>query len=376
MKRGDSRWPGLSRPGLDQLAAQHRVGQRPADARAGLALVAHGAVPRALGRGPVGGRWRVAELAAPRAPAGRAGAPATLRRWRRAWRPRRAPTSAPPNGGPSCRRRRSAGGLRWPRLGASPPSRCRGPRSSRPPRRPPGRRGSSPRARASSTLKSQLRLTRARALAGVAGPWFGPHVGIRTPFGVSEGLYGVELGRGTEALGLHRRTPAELKAVLAAQRVGTAFLEYRDGDEAQRIVALDEESERVSVGRLPGCELALPWDDEVSRAHALLERSAAPGRSRTAARRTARSSTRPGSWARACSATATSCGSGGPRSIFHAAAEDELRRTTPAIDRAAPAITDSQRKVLVELCRPALGPAAAPRRTARSPGRCSSAWRP
>ena len=31
-----------------------------------------------------------------------------------------------------------------------------------------------------------------------------------------------------------------------------------------------------------------------------------------------------------------------------------MRRTTPALDRAAPTLTDSQRKVLVELCRPAL----------------------
>ena len=40
--------------------------------------------------------------------------------------------------------------------------------------------------------------------------------------------------------------------------------------------------------------------------------------------------------------------------IFHAAGEDDLRRTTPALDRVVPAPTESQRKVLVELCRPAL----------------------
>ena len=40
--------------------------------------------------------------------------------------------------------------------------------------------------------------------------------------------------------------------------------------------------------------------------------------------------------------------------IFHAAGDDDLRRTTPALDRVAPNPTDSQRKVLVELCRPAL----------------------
>ena len=64
-----------------------------------------------------------------------------------------------------------------------------------------------------------------------------------------------------DALGLHRRTPAELKAVIAAQREGVAFVEYRDGDDVQRLVALDEEMERLSIGRMPGCELALVWDD-------------------------------------------------------------------------------------------------------------------
>jgi len=40
--------------------------------------------------------------------------------------------------------------------------------------------------------------------------------------------------------------------------------------------------------------------------------------------------------------------------IFHAGGDDDLRRTTPALDRVVPSPTDSQRKVLVELCRPAL----------------------
>ena len=55
-----------------------------------------------------------------------------------------------------------------------------------------------------------------------------------------------------DALGLHRRTPAELQAVIAAERAGTAFLEYRDGDEAQRILALGPDRIRLSIGRLPG----------------------------------------------------------------------------------------------------------------------------
>ena len=158
----------------------------------------------------------------------------------------------------------------------------------------------------------------------------------------------------TDALGLHRRTPAELKAVIAAQRTGTAFLEYRDGDDEQRIIALGPERERLSIGRLTGCEVALTWDSEVSRAHALLEqaggawtvedRGSSNGTLVNAARINGPHVLRDGDIVRI----------GRTQLIFHAAGDDDLRRTTPAIDRVVPNPTDSQRKVLVELCRPAL----------------------
>jgi pSer/pThr/pTyr-binding forkhead associated (FHA) protein len=158
----------------------------------------------------------------------------------------------------------------------------------------------------------------------------------------------------TEALGLHRRTPAELKAVLAAERLGTAFLEYRDGDDGLRIVPLDAELQRVSVGRLPSCELALPWDGEVSRAHALLEQV---GGAWTLEDRGSSNGTLVNT-VRIMGPCVLHDGDvmrvGKTQIIFHAGGDDDLRRTTPALDRAAPALTDSQRKVLVELCRPAL----------------------
>jgi hypothetical protein len=157
-----------------------------------------------------------------------------------------------------------------------------------------------------------------------------------------------------DALGLHRRSPAELKAVIAAQRAGVAFLEYRDGEDVQRLVALDEEVERLSVGRMPGCELALVWDDEVSRAHALLERvggawtvedrGSSNGTLVNASRITGPVVLRDADVIRV----------GRTQLVFHDAEDAALRRTTPAMGRVAPAITDSQRKVLVELCRPAI----------------------
>jgi pSer/pThr/pTyr-binding forkhead associated (FHA) protein len=69
----------------------------------------------------------------------------------------------------------------------------------------------------------------------------------------------------------HVATPQELKARIEAERRGEPFLVYRDGAGAQAIVALDE-LQRLTIGRRPGNEVALPWDEEVSRVHAALER--------------------------------------------------------------------------------------------------------
>jgi pSer/pThr/pTyr-binding forkhead associated (FHA) protein len=157
-----------------------------------------------------------------------------------------------------------------------------------------------------------------------------------------------------DALGLHRRTPAELKAIISAQRDGEAFLEYRDGEDALRILVLRPDRGRLSIGRLPACEVAVPWDSEVSRAHALLEqvggawtledRGSSNGTLVNSVRINRPHVLHDGDVVRV----------GRTQLVFHAGGDDDLRRTTPAIDRVAPNPTDSQRKVLVELCRPAL----------------------
>jgi hypothetical protein len=67
-------------------------------------------------------------------------------------------------------------------------------------------------------------------------------------------------------------SPAELKERLEIERAGVAFLVYRDDHERQRILTLAGELDRVTVGRGAGADLQLPWDDEVSRTHAQLER--------------------------------------------------------------------------------------------------------
>lgn len=158
----------------------------------------------------------------------------------------------------------------------------------------------------------------------------------------------------TEGLGLHRRTPAELKAVIEAERAGASFLEYRDGDGAQRIVPLGPAQERLSIGRLAACEVALGWDSEVSRAHALLEQvgGAWTVEDRGSSNGTLVNTTRINGPYVLHDGDVVRIGQ--TQLIFHAGGADDLRRTTPALDRVVPNPTDAQRKVLVELCRPAL----------------------
>jgi hypothetical protein len=66
-------------------------------------------------------------------------------------------------------------------------------------------------------------------------------------------------------------SPAELKALIEAERTGTPFVYWRDGEREQRILMLPYERSRVMIGRREQADVPLKWDLEVSRAHALLE---------------------------------------------------------------------------------------------------------
>jgi pSer/pThr/pTyr-binding forkhead associated (FHA) protein len=69
---------------------------------------------------------------------------------------------------------------------------------------------------------------------------------------------------------LHRSTPAELQARLAAERRGEPFLVLHDGAGRQLLHEL-QPGRLVTIGRGADCALALGWDREVSRLHAQLE---------------------------------------------------------------------------------------------------------
>ena len=65
-------------------------------------------------------------------------------------------------------------------------------------------------------------------------------------------------------------TVAELKARIDAERRGNAFLVYRDGEGQQVIAELT--GNQLTVGRREDNDVPLPWDREVSRLHAQIER--------------------------------------------------------------------------------------------------------
>ncbi|MET0127292.1 MAG: FHA domain-containing protein [Solirubrobacterales bacterium] len=73
------------------------------------------------------------------------------------------------------------------------------------------------------------------------------------------------------APGPRARSAPELKAQIEAERLGRPFLVYRDGDDEQRLLVIEEGVEALWVGRSDSADLNLGWDGEVSSLHAQLE---------------------------------------------------------------------------------------------------------
>ena len=151
-----------------------------------------------------------------------------------------------------------------------------------------------------------------------------------------------------------RSSPAELEARLAAERRGTPFLFYREESGRQVIVELDALGARATVGRRPDNDIALAWDAEVSRVHAQLEQIGSDwaliddGLSRNGSyvngeRVAGRRRLRDGD--RLCF---------GETPIVFRAPEHESSLSTAVVHAGAGAIalTDTQRRLLVALCRP------------------------
>ncbi len=66
-------------------------------------------------------------------------------------------------------------------------------------------------------------------------------------------------------------SPRHLKERIEAERIGIPFLYWVDDAGEQHILMLSEDRTRVTIGRREQSDVPLTWDTEVSRAHALLE---------------------------------------------------------------------------------------------------------
>jgi hypothetical protein len=67
------------------------------------------------------------------------------------------------------------------------------------------------------------------------------------------------------------KSPRDLLAIIEAERTGLPFVYWRDGADEQHILMLTAKRSRVTIGRRDQSDIALTWDAEVSRLHALLE---------------------------------------------------------------------------------------------------------
>ena len=149
-------------------------------------------------------------------------------------------------------------------------------------------------------------------------------------------------------------TASELKERIEAERSGEPFLVWRDADGKQLLRELRPEAARLTVGRSETADVPLAFDSEVSRLHAELERLgddwtlADDGLSRNGSfvngeRVVGRRRLRDGDILRFGSTLA----------LFRSPAQEAAGETTVARDRPdAASVTETQRRVLVALCRP------------------------
>jgi pSer/pThr/pTyr-binding forkhead associated (FHA) protein len=149
-------------------------------------------------------------------------------------------------------------------------------------------------------------------------------------------------------------TPAQLSERLQAERRGTPFLLYLDGEQRQHIVNLAASSDLVSIGREPRSDVTLEWDSEVSRTHAILERVGGAwtlvddGLSRNGSfvngqRVRGRRRLDDGDLVKL-----------GHTLLAFVATGGDIRTTVTSMSGAPPDLTPAQRRVLDALCRPTL----------------------
>jgi DNA-binding CsgD family transcriptional regulator len=145
---------------------------------------------------------------------------------------------------------------------------------------------------------------------------------------------------------------AESKAVIAAERAGSAFLYLRDGDGEFVLLSLGGR-ERLTLGRNPDNDLPLPFDGRVSGVHAVLQLLGGAwaveddGLSRNGTfvngiRVAGCTRLRDRDWLR----------TGDTILVFRNPAEAAEPGTIAATEHAPPEVTPAQKRVLIALCGP------------------------
>lgn len=152
----------------------------------------------------------------------------------------------------------------------------------------------------------------------------------------------------------HALSPRELKEVLAAERGGEPFLAFRDEQGCLGLFVLGREPRTSTVGRGSEMDLSIAWDGQVSGLHAELlclggewtiadDGLSTNGTYVDGQRISGRQRLRDGARIRV----------GGTILAFNAAQPATAGTTVTAGALAAlPRLTDTQRKVLIALCRP------------------------
>jgi class 3 adenylate cyclase len=161
-------------------------------------------------------------------------------------------------------------------------------------------------------------------------------------------------GQEVDPLAPHSLAPRELKDVLAAERAGDPFLAFRDGEGCLRLFVLGADGETRTLGRRAEMDVSLSWDSEVSGFHAELQclmgewmllddglstNGTYVNRQRVSARQRLREGDR--------------IRVGRTVLAYNAAQQEPVRKTvTAGVLLALPQLTDTQRRVLIALCRP------------------------
>ncbi|HYB24786.1 MAG TPA: FHA domain-containing protein [Solirubrobacteraceae bacterium] len=155
-------------------------------------------------------------------------------------------------------------------------------------------------------------------------------------------------------LARHSLSPGERKKLLAVERVGDPFLAIRDDQGELRLIVLGSGGPTKTLGRRTETDVSIPWDDEVSGLHAELQCLAGEwlilddglstnGTYVNGQRVGGRLRLRDGDRIRV----------GRTVLVFGAAHARPAGTTTPATKiPSLPQLTDTQRRVLVALCRP------------------------